>query len=57
MIRELTAAQTPAGERHPDGEFPASTINSLVMNTVHGYAESMRRNPGIGEEEPGLPRN
>jgi len=45
----------PAGERLPDGEFLAGTINFLVRNTLRGYAEAMRRNPELEEEEPGLP--
>ncbi len=47
---------TPAGERLPDGEFLATTINFLVRNTLGNFAESMRRIPEFGEEEQGPPK-
>src|SRR3972149_2840198 len=41
---------TPGGERLPEGEFPAGTVNFLVLNTLRRFAESMRR-MAEGEEE------
>ncbi len=48
---------TPAGERLPDGEFLAGTVNFLVRNTLRRFAESLRRMAEGAEEEPGSGRN
>jgi hypothetical protein len=33
---------TPAGERHPDGSFPESTVNACVAKRLREFAKSMK---------------
>ena len=42
---------TPAGERQPDGSFPAGSIHALVSQTLRGYARVLTEfaTPGNGE--------